>query len=60
MDPKQKIVLVMDNAPIHKSEKLKGLLSYLNVLWLAPYSPFMNAIEEFFALTKFYYRRSIL
>ena len=50
----------MDNASSHKAKKLKNLLTFFNVLFLAPYSPFMNAIEEFFGLSKYYYRRSIL
>ena len=49
----------MDNATIHKSKKLKTLLDSLPIFYLAPYSPFMNAIEEAFGLTKFHYRKQI-
>ena len=59
-DPEEKIVLVLDNASIHKAKKIKNLLTHLNILYLAPYSPFMNSIEEFFGLSKYYYRKAIL
>ena len=42
----------MDNAKIHKCKKLQPLLSKLNILYNAPYSPFLNPIEKFFALFK--------
>ena len=53
-------MLVLDNASIHKANKIKNLLTYLNIFYLAPYSPFMNSIEEFFGLSKYYFRSSNL
>jgi transposase len=42
----------MDNAAIHKAKILKPLFSKLNIFYSAPYSPFLNPIEEFFSLLK--------
>ena len=52
--------MVCDNAKIHHAKKLKTLRSYLKVFFLAPYSPFLNPIEEVFALVKFNYKKSLL
>ena len=60
IDPRHRYVLVFHNASIHKSKKLKNLLTFMNIHFTVPYSSFTNSIEEFFALAKFYYRRSIL
>ena len=53
-------MLVMDNATIHHAKYVKNLLDILPIFYLAPYSPFMNAIEEVFGITKFHYRKQIL
>lgn len=42
----------MDNAKIHKSKLCKPLFSHLNIFYNAPYSPFLNPIEEFFSYVK--------
>ena len=47
----------MDNARSHKAEGLKPFLDNLNVLYNAPYSPFLNPIEEMFGLWKHYYHK---
>ena len=60
LDPQQRYCLVCDNATIHHVKKLKTLRSFLKIFFLAPYSPFLNPIEETFALVKFNYRRSLL
>jgi hypothetical protein len=46
----------MDNASIHHSEKVKQLCEDAGVklLYLPPYSPTLNPIEEFFAELKTY------
>jgi transposase len=49
----EKYVLIFDNAPIHYGGDFKnGLFAHINILRLAPYSPFLNPIEEVFALWK--------
>lgn len=49
--PHQKVVLVMDNAPFHRSNAVQAFLSLFEhrvlVFWLPPYSPDMNIIERF-------------
>lgn len=47
----------MDNAPIHKAKLLKPLLSHFQVLYNAPYSPFLNPIEELFGNWKHNFRK---
>ena len=46
------VIFFMDNAKIHKCKALKPLFSKINIFYNAPYSPFLNPIEEFFALLK--------
>lgn len=57
--PEPKSVLVMDNASIHRSERLEQMCAEAGVrlLKLAPYSPDMNPIEELFAEIKTYIRQ---
>lgn len=49
--PRQKLVVVMDNASYHHSQTTKAALSLhedrLLVIWLPKYSPFLNPIERF-------------
>ncbi len=52
-----KYVLFMDNATIHKAKLLKPLLENFQVLYNAPYSPFLNPIEELFGNCKFQFRK---
>jgi len=47
----------MDNASIHKALTLKPFLNKFRILYNAPYSPFINPIEEFFGNWKFYFRK---
>jgi len=48
---KKKIILVLDNAPIHHATALKKFLERvkykLEVIFLPPYSPELNPIERF-------------
>lgn len=50
-DPRQHLILVMDNASYHHSKTVRAALSLyedrLLVLWLPKYSPFLNPIERF-------------
>ena len=49
--PTQGIVLVMDNAPYHRSRAVQAMLSLyaqrVLVFWLPPYCPTLNPIERF-------------
>jgi transposase len=58
--PEQKSVLVMDNASFRHSEQVKQLCSDAGVklLYLPPYSPDFNPIEEFFAELKAYIKKT--
>jgi transposase len=57
--PAPKSVLVMDNTSFHRSERIKQLCSDAGVklLYLPPYSPDFNPIEEFFAELKRYIKK---
>ncbi|KAG1451976.1 hypothetical protein G6F46_003793 [Rhizopus delemar] len=52
--------LVVDNAPIHKPEKIieEGSKREYRIIYLPPYSSFLNPIEEFWAKVKTLVRRS--
>jgi hypothetical protein len=52
-------VLVMDNAAIHRSERIEQMYREAGVklLYLPPYSPDLNPIEEFFAELKAFIKR---
>ena len=54
--------LVMDNAPIHTPAKVRDLVESrgYKCLYLPPYSPFLNPIEEFWAKVKAGIRRNAL
>lgn len=58
--PEPKSVLVMDNASIHHSDRLKQMCSNTGVklLYLPPYSPDLNPIEEFFSELKAFLKRT--
>lgn len=58
--PEPKSVLVMDNASFHHSERIKQMCSQKGVIlvYLPPYSPDLNPIEEFFAELKSFIRRN--
>ena len=49
-------VLILDNASIHKVEPVKGTLQRAKILtlFLPPYSPDLNPIEEMFSYIKYY------
>ncbi|KAJ5101023.1 hypothetical protein N7456_007075 [Penicillium angulare] len=57
--PEPKSVLVMDNASFHRSDRMRQLCSEAGVklLYLPPYSPDFNPIEEFFAELKAYIKK---
>ncbi|TPR10100.1 RNase H family protein [Aspergillus niger] len=57
--PEERSVLVMDNAAFHHSERVEQLCSEKGVklIFLPPYSPDLNPIEEFFAELKAFIRR---
>lgn len=48
-----KVVFVLDNCPIHHSIVFQNTIaSSINVLYLSPYSPFLNPIELFWSNMK--------
>lgn len=51
---RRNVVLVMDNAPIHKTIVVKEFLEshQIEVVYLPPYSPDLNPIENFFSMVK--------
>jgi len=57
--PEPKSVLVMDNASLHHSETIEQMCSQAGVklVYLPPYSPDLNLIEELFAELKAFIRR---
>jgi transposase len=58
--PEPKSVIVMDNASFHHSERIEQMCSEAGVklVYLPPYSPDLNPIEEFFAELKAFIRRN--
>lgn len=58
--PEPKSVLVMDNASFHHSERIEQMCSEAEVklVFLPPYSPDLNPIEELFAELKAFIRRN--
>jgi transposase len=54
--------LVMDNAPIHTPAKVRDLIESrrYKCLYLPPYSPFLNPVEEFWSKVKDGVRRNAL
>ncbi|KAF4474082.1 hypothetical protein CGGC5_v016850 [Colletotrichum fructicola Nara gc5] len=57
--PEPKSVLVMDNASIHHSERLEQMCveAGVKLVYLPPYSPDFNPIEEFLAELKVFIKR---
>jgi hypothetical protein len=57
--PEPKSVLVMDNAAFHHSERIEQMCSQAGVklVYLPPYSPDLNPIEELFAELKAFIKR---
>lgn len=58
--PEPKSVLVMDNASFHRTKRIAQMCEEANVklVYLPPYSPDLNPIEEFFAELKGFIKRS--
>jgi transposase len=58
--PAPKSVLVMDNASFHHTDRIKQMCTEAGVklVYLPPYSPDLNPIEEFFAELKAFIKRS--
>lgn len=54
-------IVIMDNATFHKSERTKNLIegAGCQLLFLPPYSPDLNPIEQFWAWFKGQIRESI-
>ena len=57
--PDPKSVLLMDNASFHHSEKIEQLCSQAGakLVYLPPYSPDLNPVEELFAEAKAFIQR---
>ena len=60
--PEPKSVLIMDNASFHHSARIKRMCEDAGVIliYLPPYSPDFNPIEEFFAELKCFIRKNWL
>lgn len=58
--PEPKSVLVMDNASIHHTERVKQMYrdARVKLVYLPPYSPDFNPIDEFFAELKAFIKRN--
>ena len=58
--PEPKSVMVMDNASFHRSERILQMCADAGVklIYLPPYSPDLNPIEEFFAELKGFIKRN--
>ncbi|CEP06835.1 hypothetical protein [Parasitella parasitica] len=54
--------IVMKNAPIHKNESIRELIESQGhkCVYLPPYSPFLNPIEEFWSKVKYHIKRTAL
>lgn len=53
------VILIMDNVSFHKTDEVKELitLSGFEYMFLPPYSPFLNPIENMFSKWKEHVRR---
>jgi transposase len=58
--PEPKSVIVMDNASFHRIERVEQLCRKAGVklMYLPPYSPDLNPIEEFFAELKAFIKKN--
>lgn len=58
--PEPKSVLIMDNASFHHTERIEQMCveAGVKLVYLPPYSPHFNPIEEFFAELKAFIKRS--
>lgn len=58
--PQERSVVIMDNASFHHSEQIEAMCREAGVklVYLPPYSPDLNPIEEFFAELKAYIKRN--
>lgn len=58
--PEPKSVLIMDNASFHHSDRIEEMCADAGVklVYLPPYSPDLNPIEEFFSELKAFIRRN--
>jgi transposase len=58
--PEPKSVLVMDNASFHRTERLEQMCyeAGVKLMYLPPYSPDLNPIEEFFAELKAFIKKN--
>jgi transposase len=58
--PEPKSVIILDNASFHHTERVEQLChdAGVQLLYLPPYSPDLNPIEEFFAELKAYIKRN--
>ena len=58
--PEPRSVLVMDNASFHYSERIEQMCirAGVKLVYLPPYSPDLNPIEEFFAELKSFIKRN--
>jgi transposase len=58
--PEPKSVLVMDNASFHRTERLEQMCyeAGVKLIYLPPYSPDLNPIEEFFAELKAFIKKN--
>jgi len=54
------LVFISDNVRFHKAKAVMPIYQHINNLFIAPYSPFMNAIEEFFGNLKYHFRKENL
>ena len=52
-------VIFLDNASIHRANILKPCLRKYHVIYNAPYSPFLNPIEELFGIWKYNFRNLV-
>lgn len=55
VNPAKKIILILDNSPIHKSKKVKKFVEkhpWVELFFLPPYSPEYNPIERFWLWLK--------
>ncbi len=57
LESRSQYIFFMDNAPIHRAKSLKPFFENFRILFNAPYSPFLNPIEEFFGNWKHNFRK---